>query len=65
MADPTDLPFNPEPLDDPEALAGAVEELLARKPHLAARRPAGDSGQGNRGPVSEPFSLLGALKQRA
>ena len=65
MADPTDLPFDPEHLDDPDALAAAVDELLVRKPHLAARRPSGDIGQGNRGPVSEPFSLLGLLKERA
>lgn len=65
LADPTDLPFSPEHLDDPEALAGAVEDLLTRKPHLAARRPAGDIGQGNRGSAPAPFSLLEVLKQRA
>lgn len=65
LADPTDLPFSPEHLDDPDALAGAVEDLLARKPHLAARRPSGDIGQGNRGSAPAPFSLLDVLKQRA
>lgn len=64
LADPTDLPFDEAHLDDPEALAGAVEDLLARKPHLAARRPSGDIGQGNRGPASGSFSLLDVLKAR-
>ena len=65
LADPTDLPFDPEHLDDPDALAAAVDELLVRKPHLAARRPSGDIGQGNRGSAAAPFSLLDVLKQRA
>ena len=51
-------------LDDPDALAAAVDQLLTRKPHLAARRPAGDIGQGNRGSAPAPFSLLGLLKER-
>ncbi|WP_199254449.1 hypothetical protein [Mycolicibacterium mengxianglii] len=64
LADPTDLEFNEDHLDDPDALAAAVDELLARKPHLASRRPTGDVGQGRRGSASEPFSLLGLLKER-
>lgn len=60
LADPTDLPM-PEDADplDPEAVTAAVEDLLARKPHLASRVPRGDVGAGV---VSEstPFSL-GAL----
>lgn len=64
LADPADLPFDAEHLDDPEKLTAAVDELLTAKPHLAARRPAGDIGQGNRGGAAEPFSLLGLLKER-
>lgn len=64
LADPTDLPFDEAHLDDPEALAAAVDDLLDRKPHLATRRPSGDIGQGQRGPAAEGFSLLGLLKQR-
>lgn len=60
LADPTDLPM-PEGADplDPDAVTAAVDELLARKPHLASRVPRGDVGAGV---VSEstPFSL-GAL----
>lgn len=46
LADPTDLPFDAGHLDDEDALTAAVDDLLARKPHLASRRPAGDVGQG-------------------
>jgi hypothetical protein len=46
LADPTDMPFNEEHLTDPDALTASIDELLARKPHLASRRPAGDVGQG-------------------
>jgi hypothetical protein len=64
LADPSDLQFAEEHLDDPDALVAAVDELLERKPHLASRKPAGDIGQGPRGTASEPFSLLGLLKER-
>lgn len=64
LADPTDLPFDESHLDDPDALAAAVDDLLDRKPHLASRRPSGDIGQGQRGPASAGFSLLGLLKER-
>lgn len=47
LADPEDLDFNEEHLEDPEALMTALEDLLARKPHLADRRPRGDVGQGH------------------
>jgi hypothetical protein len=45
LADPTDLPFSEELLD-PEKLAEAIDDLLARKPHLASRKPNGNVGQG-------------------
>jgi hypothetical protein len=64
LADPTDLPFDAEHLDDPDKLAGAIDALLEHKPHLASRRPTGDIGQGDRGPASGSFSLLGMLKER-
>lgn len=64
LADPTDLAFDEEHLDDADKLTAAIDELLARKPHLASRKPSGDIGQGQRGAASEPFSLLGMLKAR-
>lgn len=65
LADPTDLPFDAANLDDEQALSGAIDELLTRKPHLASRRPFGDVGQGNRGGVSEPVNLADMLRARA
>ena len=66
MADPTDLPFDATHLDDDDTLTAAIDELLAKKPHLASRRPFGDVGQGNRGAASEaPVSLADMLRSRA
>lgn len=65
LADPTDLPFDAAHLDDADALATAVDELLGRKPHLASRRPFGDVGQGNRGNSPEPVNLADMLRARA
>jgi hypothetical protein len=61
LADPHDLPYNPEHLDDPEALVAAIEELIAAKPHLKSRKPSGDVGQGVKGQPAQP-SLLAMLK---
>ncbi len=67
LADPTDLPFTDDLLDDDglvdEArVTAAVDDLLKRKPHLAARRPTGDVGQGARPEASE--SGLASLLRR-
>ncbi|MGY4709066.1 hypothetical protein ACXDF8_05785 [Mycolicibacterium sp. CBM1] len=64
LADPADLAFDAEHLDDADALSAAIDALLDAKPHLASRRPTGDIGQGNRGPATAGFSLLDALKAR-
>lgn len=70
LADPSDLPHSADLCDEQgvpvEAkVRAAVDELLARKPHLASRRPAGDVGQGAR--VGEPdgVSLAGLLRAGA
>jgi hypothetical protein len=63
LADPTDLPFDPGHLEDPEALTAAVEDLLTAKPHLASRRPVGQIGQGERG-LTREVSLLNLLRGR-
>lgn len=62
LADPADLEFDAAHLDDADALTGAIDALLADKPHLASRTPRGDIGQGQRGPASGSFSLLDTLK---
>ena len=65
LADPTDLPM-PEGADplDVDALTAAVDDLLARKPHLASRVPRGNVGAGV---VTEstPFSLGGMIRAAA
>ena len=66
LADPADLPL-PEDIDplDPDAVAAAVDELLERKPHLAARRARGNLGQHERRETDEPVSLAGMLRANA
>jgi hypothetical protein len=51
LADATDLPYTDDLLDedgfvDEDKVRAAVDELVKRKPHLAARRPTGKIGQG-------------------
>lgn len=64
LQDASDLPFDESHLDDPEALQQAIDELLAAKPHLAARRPRGDVGQGQTG-TSNTLDLAEMLRSRA
>ena len=64
LADPTDLPYDESHLDDADALTAAVDELLARKPHLASRRPTGDVGQGVSA-IADSVDLAGLLRARA
>ena len=64
LADPSDLPFDDAHLEDADALNAAVDELLARKPHLASRRPVGAIGQGATSPA-DSVSLAGILRHNA
>lgn len=63
LADPDDLPL-PEDTDplDAEAVSAAVDALLERKPHLAARRARGDLGQHERRDTAEPVNLASILR---
>lgn len=62
LADPTELPFDAAHLDDPEALKTAIDELLTRKPHYAARTPQGNTvGQGVKD-QGQPTDWLSQLK---
>lgn len=70
LADPTDLPYDEALCDDaglpdPAKVAAAVDDLLARKPHLASRRPLGDVGQGARAGEPDGVSLAGLLRAGA
>ena len=64
LADPSDLPFDEAHLADPDALAAAVDDLLARKPHLLSRKPTGEIGQGAT-PSAGTVDLAAILRQRA
>ncbi len=70
LADPSDLPMRDDLLDedgtpDRDKVLAAVDELLTRKPHLAATRPVGDVGQGARGEVAPMVSLAELLRSGA
>lgn len=54
LADPEDLEFNEDHLEDPDALAEAITDLVTRKPGLKAQQLAGDVGQGKRGSDPKP-----------
>jgi hypothetical protein len=65
LADATDLVFDAALLESDEALTGAIDELLASKPHLASRRVSGDAGQGAGEPNPGEVSLAGLLSVNA
>lgn len=65
LADPTDLPFDVAHLDDADALAAAIDELVERKPHLKTRRLSGDVGQGAGGVKADDVNLADLLRARA
>lgn len=63
LADPSDLPFDPAHLDGADSLKSAIADLVAAKPHLKARRVAGDIGAGYRGDSPAPrVDLLQIMK---
>lgn len=64
LQDAGDLPFDDSHIDNPEALTAAIDELLRAKPHLAARRPTGNIGQGTSS-AGGNVDLLGMLRARA
>ncbi len=64
LADPSDLPFDENHLEDVSILDAAIDDLLARKPHLASRRPSGDIGQGATAEAAS-VDLAGILRARA
>lgn len=64
LADPTDLPHDPEALHDPDRLRELADELVARKPHLRSRRIRERAGQGE-GDGSGTVSLSTLLRRNA
>ncbi len=64
LADPTDMPFDAEHLEDPDKLATSIDQLLSAKPHLKARRIVGAVGQGESG-TTTGVDLLGIMRGTA
>lgn len=64
LADPTDLPHDPEALHDPDRIRELADELVAAKPHLRSRRIRERAGQGE-GDGSGTVSLSGLLRRNA
>ena len=64
LQDASDLPYDESHLDDPEALETAISELLAKKPHLGSRKPAGNIGQGASN-TTDTIDLAAMLRSRA
>lgn len=64
LADPRDLPFSAEHLEDTDALNQAIQDLISDKPHLASRKPRGSIGQGATG-SADTVDLAGLLRARA
>ena len=63
LADPADLEFDPDHLDNPEALSNAISTLVAKKPGLRAQRLSGDVGAGVREKPKPPTTdLLSIMK---
>lgn len=64
LADPTDMPFDAEHLEDPDKLTASIDQLLSAKPHLKARLIVGAVGQGESG-TTTGVDLLGIMQGRA
>lgn len=63
LADPADLPYDPDALDDPDALRAAVADLVAKRPHLRRRGVAGgETGAREQHDSTDPVSLLGLMR---
>lgn len=62
LQDPDDLPYSEDHLEG-DAITTAIDDLLERKPHLKARRAAGNIGAGESG-ASEPqaFDIINAIR---
>lgn len=64
LADPDDLPFDPDALHDPDRLRQLVDELVTTKPHLRSRRIRARAGQGE-GSAPGGVSLAAILNRGA
>lgn len=64
LADPSDLAFDEDHLADADKMVAAIDDLITKKPHLAARRPIGEIGQGAT-KSADTVNLAALMRQRA
>lgn len=62
LIDPADLPFDPDIVDDPDAIAQAARDLVAERPYLARNRTTSNIGQHEHASSTPAFSLAGAIR---
>ena len=62
LADPSDLPFDPALLEDPDALRAAADDLVARRPHYRRRGVAAGTGSRDEAAPGSGVSLLGLMR---
>lgn len=63
LADPEDLEFDAEHLENHDKLADAIADLISRKPGLKKQQLSGDVGAGKRGTEKKPpADLLSIIK---
>ena len=67
LADPADLPYDSELLDDPDALAEAVQQLVRDRPHYRRRGTIDAAGTGSRDQAgaADGVSLTGIMRGSA
>ena len=62
LIDPADLPFDPDIVDDPAAIAQAARDLVAERPYLGRNRTTINVGQHEAGSDAPPFDLATAIR---
>jgi len=62
LADPSDLPFDAELLEDPDALRAAADDLVARRPPYRRRGIAAGTGSRDEAGSGPGVSLLGLMR---
>lgn len=62
LADPSDLSFDAELLEDPDALRAAADDLVARRPHYRRRGVAAGTGSRDEAGSGPGVSLLGLMR---
>ncbi|ODQ96602.1 hypothetical protein [Mycolicibacterium holsaticum] len=49
VENPAEIPYNPDIIDNIDAINEAIDGAINERPYIRSRRPSGDIGQGNKG----------------